>query len=78
MTFESLYRTYARDVYRFALFLSGDTVEADDITAETFARALASREPIRVSTVKAYLPSSPAWPRFTPTGCATGRSSAAE
>ncbi|HEY7500856.1 MAG TPA: RNA polymerase sigma factor [Vicinamibacterales bacterium] len=55
MNFESLYRTYARDVFRFALYLSGDRAEADDITAETFARALASREPIRVPTVKAYL-----------------------
>jgi RNA polymerase sigma-70 factor (ECF subfamily) len=55
MDFETLYRSYARDVYRFALFLSGRPDEADDITAETFVRALTSREPIRVGTVKAYL-----------------------
>jgi RNA polymerase sigma-70 factor (ECF subfamily) len=55
MDFETLYRTYARDVYRFSLFLSGRPDEADDITAETFVRALTSREPIRVGTVKAYL-----------------------
>jgi RNA polymerase sigma-70 factor (ECF subfamily) len=55
MDFDSLYRSYARDVYRFALFLSGRPEDADDITAETFVRALTSREPIRVGTVKAYL-----------------------
>jgi RNA polymerase sigma factor (sigma-70 family) len=55
MDFESLYRRYARDVYRFALFLSGRPEDADDIAAETFVRALTSREPIRVGTVKAYL-----------------------
>jgi RNA polymerase sigma-70 factor, ECF subfamily len=55
MDFESLYRAHARDVYRFALFLTGREDDADDITAETFVRALTSREPIRVGTVKAYL-----------------------
>jgi RNA polymerase sigma factor (sigma-70 family) len=53
--FSDLYRRYARDVYRFALFLSGNPAVADDLTAETFARALATREDIRVDTVKAYL-----------------------
>lgn len=55
MDFETLYRRYARDVYRFALFLSGRPEDADDLTAETFVRAWTSREPIRVGTVKAYL-----------------------
>jgi len=53
--FEQLYQRYARDVYRFALFLSGRPQDADDITAETFVRAWMSPEPIRVGTVKAYL-----------------------
>ena len=55
MDFDTLYRRYARDVYRFALYLSGRPDEADDITAETFVRAWTSRQPIRVGTVKAYL-----------------------
>jgi RNA polymerase sigma-70 factor, ECF subfamily len=53
--FETLYRKYSRDVYRFALFLCGRPQDADDITAETFVRAWTSPEPIRVGTVKAYL-----------------------
>jgi RNA polymerase sigma-70 factor, ECF subfamily len=55
MDFDTLYRRYARDVYRFALFLSGRPHEADDITAETFVRAWTAAQPIRVGTVKAYL-----------------------
>jgi RNA polymerase sigma-70 factor (ECF subfamily) len=55
MDFEVLYRRHARDVYRFALFLTGKREEADDITAETFVRAWTAPEPIRVGTVKAYL-----------------------
>ena len=53
--FSDLYRKYAPDVLRFALYLSGDRDEAEDITAETFARAWASPEPIRAATVKGYL-----------------------
>jgi RNA polymerase sigma factor (sigma-70 family) len=55
MDFDTLYERYARDVYRFALYLSGRPHEADDITAETFVRAWTSGQPIRVGTVKAYL-----------------------
>jgi DNA-directed RNA polymerase specialized sigma24 family protein len=39
MDFDTLYQRYARDVYRFALYLSARPDEADDITAETFVRA---------------------------------------
>ncbi len=53
--FERLYERYARDVYRFALYLSGSAAEADDITSETFVRVLTSRDAIRTATVKAYL-----------------------
>jgi RNA polymerase sigma-70 factor (ECF subfamily) len=53
--FTSIYRKYAPDVYRFALYLSGDSAEADDITSETFVRAWASAERIEMATVKAYL-----------------------
>ena len=53
--FGELYRKHAPDVFRFALYLSGDRTEAEDITAETFVRAWASPEPIRMATVKGYL-----------------------
>jgi RNA polymerase sigma-70 factor (ECF subfamily) len=50
-----LYEAYSRDVYRFALYLSGDPAVADDVTSETFIRAWNSSEPVRLATVKAYL-----------------------
>lgn len=53
--FHELYESYSRDVYRFALYLSGDPALADDITSETFIRVWSSPEPIRLATVKAYL-----------------------
>src|SRR6202030_2064873 len=53
--FSSLYRKYAPDVYRFALYLSGERGEAQDITSETFVRAWTAPEPIRMATVKGYL-----------------------
>jgi RNA polymerase sigma-70 factor, ECF subfamily len=53
--FSSLYKKYAPDVYRFALYLSGERGEAEDITSETFVRAWTSPEPIEMATVKAYL-----------------------
>jgi RNA polymerase sigma-70 factor (ECF subfamily) len=54
-TFEEMYETYAADVYRFALLLSGDRAEAEDITSDTFVRAWTSNSPIRTVTLKAYL-----------------------
>jgi RNA polymerase sigma-70 factor, ECF subfamily len=53
--FGGLYKKYAPDVYHFALYLSGESGEAEDITSETFVRAWASSEPIRMATVKGYL-----------------------
>jgi RNA polymerase sigma-70 factor, ECF subfamily len=55
MDFHDLYDRYARDVHRFALYLSCDPALADDITSETFLRAWSSTAPIREATVKAYL-----------------------
>src|SRR6478672_8811225 len=52
---ESLYQRYAPDVRRFALFLSGDPVMADEITSDTFVRAWLARARIRQPTVKSYL-----------------------
>ena len=51
---ESLYKRYAPDVRRFALFLSGDPVMADEITSDTFVSAWLARERIRQPTVKSY------------------------
>jgi RNA polymerase sigma-70 factor (ECF subfamily) len=53
--FRALYKKYAPDVYHFALYLSGERAEAEDITSETFVRVWTSSEPIRMATVKAYL-----------------------
>jgi RNA polymerase sigma-70 factor (ECF subfamily) len=53
--FSALYQKHAREVYRFALYLSGDRSEAEDITSETFVRAWTSPEPVRLATVKGYL-----------------------
>jgi RNA polymerase sigma-70 factor (ECF subfamily) len=50
-----LYAKYAADVYRFALFLCGDATEAEEIAAETFARALTGKAPLVSATVKGYL-----------------------
>ena len=55
LDFAAVYERHAQDVYRFALYLSGDFAHAQDLTAETFARAWAARDRIRVDSVKAYL-----------------------
>jgi RNA polymerase sigma-70 factor (ECF subfamily) len=55
MDFASLYRQYAGDVFRFAYFLSGNHALAEDIAAETFARALTTGDRIQTGTVKGYL-----------------------
>jgi RNA polymerase sigma-70 factor (ECF subfamily) len=54
-TFHALYGTYASDVFRFARFLTGSEDAAADITSETFLRAWAGRDAMRVETAKAYL-----------------------
>ena len=53
--FSGLYRAHARDVHRFALFLSGDPALADDIVSETFIRLWHARARVDLATVKAYL-----------------------
>ena len=55
LDFSALYERHARDVHRFALFLSGDVQAAQDVTAETFARVWVARGRIRSGSVKAYL-----------------------
>src|SRR3982750_3905286 len=54
LDFGTLYRQYAPDVYRFALYLSGDASTAEDLTSETFVRLWTARD-VRVATVRAYL-----------------------
>jgi len=55
LTFEELYISYSPDVNRFANWLSGNASDAEDITAETFARAWTNFATIRTETLKAYL-----------------------
>jgi RNA polymerase sigma-70 factor (ECF subfamily) len=53
--FTALYKTYAPEVFRFALYLSGSKSEAEDITSETFVRVWTSPVVIEMNTVKGYL-----------------------
>ena len=55
INFKDLYESYANEVYRFALWLTGDPSEAEDITSETFIRAWVNNSKIRTETLKAYL-----------------------
>jgi RNA polymerase sigma-70 factor (ECF subfamily) len=55
INFHDLYQKYAQDVYRFSYWLCGDAQDAEDITSETFVRALTSADEIRTETVKGYL-----------------------
>jgi len=52
---ENLYQHYAGDVRRFALYLCGDVVMAEEITSDTFMRAWMAAGRIRQPTVKSYL-----------------------
>jgi RNA polymerase sigma-70 factor (ECF subfamily) len=53
--FEALYTRHARDVYRFALYLSGNHAQAEDITSEAFVRAWNASGEIRAVTARVYL-----------------------
>ena len=55
LRFRDLYEEYEQDVHRFALWLSGNVHDADDITSETFVRAWTRRTAFRTETLKAYL-----------------------
>jgi DNA-directed RNA polymerase specialized sigma24 family protein len=51
----AIFKAFAPDVFRFALYLSGDRYEAEDITSETSVCAWNSPGRIETATVKAYL-----------------------
>ncbi|MFN8548688.1 MAG: RNA polymerase sigma factor [Candidatus Eisenbacteria bacterium] len=53
--FDSLYRRYAGDVHRFALYLSGDPATAEDLVSEAFIRVWAAKDRVEFSTVRGYL-----------------------
>lgn len=53
--FHAIYARYSRDVLRFALYLSGQEAQAEDLASETFLRLWSAAEPIRTETVKAFL-----------------------
>lgn len=53
--FAALYSDHAKDVHRFALFLSGDPSLADDLTSEAFVRVWSARTRVDLATVRAYL-----------------------
>ena len=55
MILEDLYKQYAKNVHKYAYYLSGNEMMAEDITSETFIRAWVSINRIRESTMKAYL-----------------------
>ena len=55
INFKHLYKSHADEVFRFALWLSGNRSEAEDITSETFVRAWIHKGKIRTETLKAYL-----------------------
>jgi RNA polymerase sigma-70 factor, ECF subfamily len=50
-----IYTRHAPDVFRFALYLSGNRADAEDLCSETFVHAWTAAEPVRMSTVKGYL-----------------------
>jgi RNA polymerase sigma-70 factor (ECF subfamily) len=53
--FHGLFDRYSQDIYRFALYLSGNPSLAEEIAQETFVRAWVTPGEIRGGTVKAYL-----------------------
>ena len=53
--FGALYLAHARDLRRFAVYLSGDAAAADDLVSEAFVRAWTARERVEMSTVRGYL-----------------------
>lgn len=55
MNFSELYGRYAQDVHRFALYLCGNQSLAEELTSETFVRALCGPTDLKLGTLRAYL-----------------------
>jgi len=55
LSFSEIYRQHAEAVFRLAWILSGDRSDAEDLTSEAFARALAGAGRIEQATVRSYL-----------------------
>jgi RNA polymerase sigma-70 factor (ECF subfamily) len=55
LKFRDLYRSYATEIYRFAIWLTGNRLDAEDITSETLIRAWAHGGKIRTETLRAFL-----------------------
>ena len=53
-SFADLYRAHAGEVYRYALYLSGDSALAQDITSETFLRVWVVDQPARLESVRSW------------------------
>lgn len=54
-SFTELYQNHGREVYQFALYLSGDPALAEDLVSETFLRIWDSAATVRMETVRGYL-----------------------
>jgi RNA polymerase sigma-70 factor (ECF subfamily) len=53
--FHDLWMAHARDVYRFAFYLSGSQALADDLTSEAFLRVWDAWDRVAFPTVRSYL-----------------------
>jgi RNA polymerase sigma factor (sigma-70 family) len=54
MTYGQLYEEHAAAVYRCLLAWSRNATVAEDLTAETFYRALIAEQPVREATARGY------------------------
>ena len=54
-SFSDIYRLHAEAVFRLSWLLSGNRSDAEDLTSEAFARALAGAGRIEQATVRSYL-----------------------
>ena len=53
--FRDLYERHAASLFRFALTLTGNRAEAEELVADTFVRLWTAPGAVREATVKAYL-----------------------